>query len=206
MIPQRFVTEYPNRCRQLLDMLEPAAREKRLVGSLSLLVGASAFTIPFGRLVEADHPVANSEPELSRAVKRLDRCSFHEAPFWNGSAAPNSFRYAKIVNAPEFAAGWQDATGKHPMQSTEKKDAATVLRTIRRALAHGNIVYLNDAGHEVPGDEVRFIAFLCRHDDGSSFRITILSEEDFLYFLKAWIAWLQTFPPQAALAVLEAAE
>jgi hypothetical protein len=30
MIPQRFVTEYPERCGQLLQMVEPQARKREL--------------------------------------------------------------------------------------------------------------------------------------------------------------------------------
>jgi hypothetical protein len=50
MIPQRFVTEYPERCGQLLQMLEPQAREHDLLGSFALLVASAAFTIPFARI------------------------------------------------------------------------------------------------------------------------------------------------------------
>ena len=50
MIPERFVTEYPKRCGQLLAMLESQARQVDLVGSFSLLVASAAFTIPFASL------------------------------------------------------------------------------------------------------------------------------------------------------------
>ena len=36
-VPDRFVTEYPARCQQLLEMLEMPAREANLVGSFALL-------------------------------------------------------------------------------------------------------------------------------------------------------------------------
>jgi hypothetical protein len=39
-----------------------------------------------------------------------------------------------------------------------------------------------------------------------SHRVAIFGEEDFLTFLKAWIAWLQTFPPEQKLVFTEAAE
>jgi hypothetical protein len=205
MIPQRFVTEYPERCRQLLEMLEPKAREHDLVGSFALLVASAAFTIPYGRLTEADHPLGRHEPALSKAIRQLRRLSFLEAPFWKGSP-PATFRYAKIVNDPEKAATWRDEQGRHPLQREEAKDGNTVLRTIRRALAHGNVLYLDENGHETPGRRLRYLAFLSKHEDGQSHRVVILGEEDFLAFLKAWIAWIQSFPPQHELTFMEAAE
>ena len=205
MIPQRFVTEYPERCGQLLEMLEPQARDADLVGSFALLVASAAFTIPFARMTEAKHPLGRPEPGLSGAIRRLRRVPFLEAPFWNGDV-PEFFRYAKIVNDPEFTEGWSDEAGNHPISSTETKDGNTVLRTIRHALAHGNVVFLDENGHEKPGNQLRFLAFLSRHEDGKSHRVAIFGEEDFLTFLKAWIVWLQTFPPECEFLFAEAAE
>jgi hypothetical protein len=205
MIPQRFVTEYPERCEQLLTLLEPHARERELVGSFALLVASAAFTIPFARMTEKRHVLGEPERELSRAMKRLEDCSFLEAAFWNG-AAPGFFRYAKIVNDPEVAAGWRDTNRKHPMQSTEVKDGNTVLRTIRNALAHGNVVYLDENGYESPGQRLRYLAFLSKHEDRHSHRVVIFGEEDFLSFLKAWIAWVRTFPSEDEFAFAEGVE
>lgn len=205
MIPQRFVTEYPERCGQLLAMLEPQAREHNLIGSFGLLVASAAFTIPFARMTEADHPLGRPERELSRAIKRLKRRPFLEAPFWNG-AAPRFFRYARIVNDPEYAGAWRDEAGNHPIKSAEVKDGNTVLRTIRNALAHGNVVYLDENGHESPGNRLRYLAFLSEHDDEQSYRVAIFGEDDFLTFLKAWIAWLMEFPSESEFVFAEAAE
>jgi hypothetical protein len=205
MIPQRFVTEYPERCGRLLAMLEPQAREHDLVGSFGLLVASAAFTIPFARMTEADHPLGRPESNLSRAIKRLKGRCFLEAPFWNGDT-PRFFRYARIVNDPEYPGAWRDEAGNHPIQSAQVKDGNTVLRTIRNALAHGNVVYLDESGRESPGNQLRYLAFLSEHDDGQSYRVAIFGEEDFLIFLKAWIAWLKEFPPESAFAFVEAAE
>lgn len=205
MIPQRFVTEYPQRCSQLLQMLEPQARQADLVGSFALLVASAAFTIPFGRMTEAKHPLGAPERSLSSAIKALSKVKFLAAPFWHGQR-PAFFRYARIVSDPEHAAGWKDAAGAHPILSEDFKDGSTVLRAIRNALAHGNVVYLDENGHESPGSRVRYLAFLAKHEDGHSFRVVIFGEEDFLMFLKGWIAWVQQFPPETAFEFLEAAE
>jgi hypothetical protein len=205
MIPQRFVTEYPQRCGQLLGMLEPQARDAGLVGSFALLVASAAVTMPFGRMTERDHPLGQPESGLFRSIRQLRRRPFLAAPFWAG-IVPKFFRYAKIVNDPEFANGWRDEAGNHPIHSSEVKDGDTVLRTIRHALAHGNVVYLDEHGHEIPGKQLRYLAFLSEHEDGRSHRVAIFGEEDFLHFLKSWILWLQTFPPENRFAFGEAAE
>jgi hypothetical protein len=139
MIPERFVTEYPERCGQLLDMLEGPARQADLLGSFALLVASAAFTIPFGRMAERAHPLGRPERGLFEAIESLKKASFVSAPFWAG-IQPVFFCYSKIETSAENSFGWQDARGKHPLKSTEMKDANTVLRTIRHALAHGNIV------------------------------------------------------------------
>lgn len=41
MIPARFVVEYPQRGLDLIEALEPTARQRELVGSFSLLVADS---------------------------------------------------------------------------------------------------------------------------------------------------------------------
>lgn len=100
MIPQRFVTEYPERCGQLLAMLEPQARKHDLVGSFALLVASAAFTIPFARMTEKQHPAGKPEAALLAAIEALKKAPFVKAPFWK-SAKPGFFRYAKIVTNPE---------------------------------------------------------------------------------------------------------
>jgi hypothetical protein len=207
MIPQRFVTEFPERCGQLLAILEPQAREREQIGSFALLVASAAFTIPFARMTEAKHPFGRPERALFRAIKRLRGRPFLQAPFWNG-AAPRVFRYAKIVNNPEIAAHWRNGAGIHPIHSTEENNGSTVLRTIRNALAHGNVVYLDEYGHESPGHRLRFLAFLSKPEDKNdpSHRVAIFGEEDFVTFLKAWIAWVQTFPQEREFVFAEAAE
>jgi len=192
-VPERFVTEYPDRCRRLLDMLEGPAREADMIGSFALLVASAAFNIPYARMVESKHPLGRPEAPLHRAIKGLKRQRFEKAEFWNG-AGPSFFRYAKIVTSAEDSFGWQDADGNHPLLSTESKDANTVLRTIRNALAHGNVVYLDKNGHETPGNRLMYLAFLSEHDNGDGYRVVIFDEESFLAFLKAWIDWMQTFP------------
>ncbi len=92
MIPKRFVAEYPKRCMEMLKILEPRAREMRLVGSFSLMVASSIFLIPYERMKKG-HPLddASDEPELYRAIKRIQRQKFLESDVW-GHTPPGDWR------------------------------------------------------------------------------------------------------------------
>jgi hypothetical protein len=211
-VPERFVTEYPDRCRRLLDMLEGPARSGDLIGSFALLVASAAFNIPYARMSEKDHPLGRPEDRLYDAMEGLNKQRFEDASFWKG-AGPSFFRYARIMTDAEDSFRWRDAEGNHPLSSmTQSKNANRVLRTIRNALAHGNVVYLDKNGHETPGNQLVYLVFLSKpdkkdkQDNGDGYRIAILDEESFLAFLKAWTDWLQEFPLGRKLKFAVAAE
>jgi hypothetical protein len=76
-----------------------------------------------------------------------------------------------------------------------------VLRVIRNAFAHGNVVYLDENGSETRGAQVQYLAFLSRYEENQkqrkraeTYRLVVTTEEGFLHFVKAWAAWLAQFP------------
>jgi hypothetical protein len=142
---------------------------------------------------------------LHDAIEKLKKVPFVDAPFWNGARA-GFFRYAKIVSDAEHSVGWRNENGDHPLNSLGPKDSNTVLRVIRHALAHGNIVYLDKDGCETVGNRLVYLAFLSKHESGDGFRVAIFDEESFLAFLKGWIGWLESFPLERKLTSAEAAE
>jgi hypothetical protein len=90
--------------------------------------------------------------------------------------------------------------------SIDRRKAGEVLRVIRNALAHGNIVYLNKDGHEAPRTPVHFLAFLSRYEEeaeerakAESYRLVAVTDESFLGFLRLWATWLATFPADVSL-------
>lgn len=205
MIPQRFVVEYPQRCALLLKMLEPMARESQLVGSFSLLVANSVFVIPFERMKDA-HPLREHErePEIYEAIEKQQKVRFLQAELWNGRP-PADWRMSRIMTPANAVHGWQDRHGQHPMSEGAEnligeKSLDDVLRVIRNALAHGNVVYLDKNGMESAGAVVRYLGFLSRYeenkeqrDNAETYRLVTTTEEGFLAFVKAWAAWLAKF-------------
>jgi uncharacterized protein YprB with RNaseH-like and TPR domain len=212
MIPQRFVVEYPKRCLALLEMLEPQARRENLVGSFSLLVASAAFVIPYARM-QSRHPLHQPEQDsdLSGALRSLDKHEkFLTAKFWDGAGA-GDWRFSRIMENQNITAAWRDQSGFHPMSksaenSIGKSNAGEVLRVVRNALAHGNVVYLDESGFETPGNLVTFLGFLSRYEEtegerasGETYRLVVTTEDNFLRFVRAWAVWIASFPPDMTL-------
>jgi hypothetical protein len=206
MIPARFVVEYPQRCLDLIEALEPTARQRELVGSFSLLVAAAVFVIPYERMGSQRHPLhkAARDVDLFRALKTLRKKPFIMAPFWNGEP-PNVWRFSRITTNANNTAGWVDEEGHHPMRphaknSMQDRKADDVLRVIRNALAHGNIVYLNERGFEERDTKLQFLGFLSRYEETEeqkakveTYRLVTTTEDEFLRFVKLWAKWISQF-------------
>jgi CRISPR/Cas system CMR-associated protein Cmr1 (group 7 of RAMP superfamily) len=201
MIPQRFVVEFPERCLTLLEMLEPHARKRELVGSFALLVASAAFLIPYERM-KSSHPLHNRDDDLTRAIRKLDREQFATAPF---CADVSTWRYSRIMNNVNDTYHWRDEKGVHPMSteaenSVNKRKAGEVLRVLRNAIAHGNVVYLNAEGYEKRGAKVQYLGFLSRYEESEeqrkaaeTYRLVVTTEDTFLGFVKTWAEWISKF-------------
>lgn len=206
MIPARFVVEYPQRCFDLIEALEPTARQSGLVGSFSLLVAAAVFVIPYERMGSQKHPLhrAARDVDLFHALKSLRKKLFITAPFWNGES-PDAWRFSRIVTNANNTEGWRDEEGHHPMtaqakNSVQYRKADDVLRVIRNALAHGNIVYLNERGFEERDTKLQFLGFLSRYEEtqerkakAETYRLVTTTEDEFLRFVKLWAKWVSQF-------------
>lgn len=212
MIPRRFSVEYPERCLMLLDMLEAKAREQELVGSFSLLAASAVLVIPYERM-RSRHPLHRKErdSDLSLALRSLEKEEkFVSAPFWQGEG-PANWRFSRIVTDPNRTAEWRDEEGNHPMSPNAKntlagRKAGQVIRVLRNALAHGNIVYLDSNGAEEVDAKVRYIAFLSRYEENeeqqqkaNTYRVVTMTEDEFLRFVKRWAQWISQFRYDASL-------
>jgi hypothetical protein len=213
MVPERFVVEYPERCLTLLRMLEPMARKEHLVGSFSLLVASAVFVIPYERM-QSRHPMHHKgrDGDLDRALRCLDkRENFCAARFWNGED-PGEWRFSRIMQHQNDTLRWLDEKGVHPMatgaaNSIVRRKAGEVLRVVRNALAHGNVVYLNINGFEERNTKVQYLGFLSRYEESEeqkraaeTYRLVATTENCFLRFVKAWATWIASFPRDTQLS------
>jgi hypothetical protein len=207
-IPRRFVIEYPQRALQLIDAMEAYARRQELLGSFGLLAAASVLTMPYERMKPSHflHPSESSKP-MAAALRSLKRSRFLDAPFWQGRA-PGDWRMSRIMMNIHASYMWTDEIGRHPfapdaVNKIESRDAESVLRVIRNALAHGNVVYLDENGHETPGHQLRYLAFLSRYEESpeqrgesQTYRIVATTEEEFLTFIRYWAKWVASLSPE----------
>lgn len=200
MIPKRFATEYPERCLQLLDAFEPIAQDRDLFGTFSVMLASSILLVPWERASNR-HPLKQEHGGgLQTALKSLEKQKWLKADFWTGKN-PGEWRFSRIVGDPNNAYEWKDEGG-NPSFSTEantidKRSVGVVFRVLRNALAHGNIVYLDERGWETEGARVQHIAFLSRYEEsegqraaGETYRLVTVRETDFLPFVRAWALWV----------------
>jgi hypothetical protein len=196
----------------LFELMEPFARERQLLGSFSLVVVTSVFMIPYERMKGA-HPLnkAGQGDGLYAAIRRVERQPFCQAEFWNGEQNRH-WQFSRIMNDANWTQGWRDEDDLHPMRpdaanTIDRRAVNDVLRVVRNALAHGNVVYLDEQGLETKGAQVQYLAFLSRYEETpeqreqeETYRLAVTTEEGFLSFVKAWATWLAALPADQRLA------
>lgn len=200
MIPERFATEYPKRCLHLLETFEQIARENDLYGTFSVMLAASILIVPWER-ANGRHPLTQEQGgDLHTGLRRLERQRWLQAEFWR-VVPTGKWRFSRIMGDPNDVRGWSDDQGR-PSFSPEantvgRRQVGEVFRVLRNALAHGNIVYLDERGQETAGAHVRHIAFLSRYEESEedrknaeTYRLVTVRETQFLLFVKAWASWV----------------
>jgi hypothetical protein len=201
-VPDRFAIEYPRRALDLIRMLETQARESNLLGSFGLLAASAILTIPFERL-RSSHFLHNGarDADLAKNLKALEKAAFLEAPFWRSEPDRAAWQQSRVVNAVNDVHGWLDQDGIDPRSDKANtigtRKASEVLRVLRNALAHGNIIYLDKNGQEIAGNQMVYMAFLSRYEENAeqreqaeTYRLVITTEEAFLQFVKSWAEWI----------------
>ncbi|KRB59068.1 hypothetical protein ASE04_27050 [Rhizobium sp. Root708] len=201
-VPDRFAIEYPRRALELIGMLEASAREKSLLGSFGLLAASAVLTIPFERM-RASHFLHDQgrDKDLVKNLKALEKAKFLAAPFWEEPPDGAQWRQSRIMNNVDKVHKWVDQDGRDPRSAEantiQTRKADEVLRVLRNALAHGNIIYLDKEGREIPGNQMVYMAFLSRYeenqeqrDKAETYRVVITTEEAFLHFVKPWAGWI----------------
>ncbi|MCW8059135.1 hypothetical protein [Agrobacterium tumefaciens] len=211
-VPDRFAIEYPRRALELIGMLEAPAREHNLLGSFGLLAASAILTIPFERM-RASHFLHNEvrDADLVKNLKALEKTVFLKAPFWRSEPDDGIWRQSRIVNGVDEVFGWLDQDGCDPRSeesnTIKSRKASEVLRVLRNALAHGNIIYLDKNGQEIAGNQMIYMAFLSRYEETSqqreqaeTYRVVITTEEAFLHFVKSWAEWISSLDLDPRLA------
>lgn len=203
MIPNRFATEYPERCLALLEEFEPIARERGLTGTFSIMLASSVLLVPIER-VKAAHPLPQErQSNLCVALGRVRGQKWADAEFW-GETPIGDWRFSRIMQNPDNSSAWHDRAGRpsfsEEANTIKKRTVSDVIYVLRNALAHGNIIYLAANGQEEKGNPVEHLAFLSRCEaevaTDNTYQVVIVGEADFLPFIKAWANWIKSHHKQ----------
>lgn len=203
MNPERFATEYPQRCLALLDVFEAIAEDRDLVGTFSIMMASSVLVIPWERMSNRHPLTQEAGGQLQRAMRALERRRWLTADFWE-ERIPTSWHYSRIMGDPNQVQAWQDDRGIRSVladaNTIQRRSVGEVFRVLRNALAHGNLVYLDAQGLETPGNRVEHLAFLSRYEEAEdqrrqfdTYRLVLVREREFLEFVRAWASWVSRF-------------
>lgn len=190
--------------RRLLDVMYPIAQEQDLTTSFTLMVAMPLLMIPLERTATRGRDPANAISDVDtaqlfvQALRQLKLKLFWEV-FLSAPELLHRWRFTQIARRIDRPSQWLDSLDRHPMRAGARNDikeqtVENVLMTLRHALAHGNVVYLNEEGDEAPGRRVTHMAFVAAGLGGSAaYRVLIVEELAFVEFLKAWADWLARF-------------
>ena len=210
-VPSRFAIEYPQRALELIRSFEKHARHSNLVGSFGLLAASAVLTIPYERM-QARHFLhdKDEDQDLANQLKVLTKDRFLEAPFWAGRK-PGRWRQSRIMATVDQVDKWQNEKGLPSLSDDaniiQTKTADKVIRVIRNALSHGNIIYLNKNDQEISGSTMVSMAFLSRYEEteeqrrvSTTYRVVVTTEDEFLQFIKDWAFWVGNIQPSHSIS------
>ncbi len=134
-----FIKCFPDRCGKLLDLYFKDAEQKDLEITLLLSIATAALIVPFGRLTEESHPSGDRE-KFVNAKNALDAVlaqKFIGSSLWPGNST-GSWKFGLLNNIDSEPDMWpvDEFTGVG-----EGEICNDIIKTLRNALAHGNIFF-----------------------------------------------------------------
>jgi len=199
MTPERFCIEVPQRMRRLMDAMYPVAQQHDLTTSFALMVAMPLLMIPLERTNTRNTMNDVDEVYSFVGALRLLKLKLFWDRFLSEPELLHNWRYTEISRKIDSPSEWRDTLDRHPMRpgarnDIKEQDVENVLLTLRHALAHGNVVYLNEDGEEAPGRKVTHLAFVSEPRNGRpGYRVLIVEETAFIEFLKTWSDWIGQF-------------
>lgn len=198
MIPERFSVDLCRRFLSLLDEFEPAAQRIDLRTSFLLMAAMPLLIVPLERTSTrggqggaTDVSDVGRDPVFSSSLRRVLAQPFAEV-FLRNPSVMNRWRASVIRdhNQIDQPAGWKDALGRHPIADGAinhilELTVGDVWKALRNALAHANVVYLDERGHEDSTRRVTHLGFVSRLGRRTpTYRVLIVEEEAFSTFLR----------------------
>jgi hypothetical protein len=208
-----FISDFPNRLSQVLDLFEGPARVEGREVTLLLAVAAAGLTIPYERLKEPSSGISTEKCEKCKQAIRRGKFThpsgdyerhhkavetlkkLMEEDFVSSDLGKNAHRRSwrfKTLPRSEVVGPDRDSWFKKLERLDPAIKTSTVLKDIRNALAHGNIATTgtmrNNDGVKIIG-KIGFMG--CKNSKCDDFNCYSISPEDFRFFLKRWFRFLR---------------
>lgn len=214
--PLHYSLELPQRCLQLIDGLWKHVEKTRQahhpeLGSLSstFLISMSMPIINFPVERIERHVNAKNEsyaddrindPKLAEAVatilggQKLSKAPFYSSHVWSFATHRDKPPFNIARGIPDDIAaelGSEEAAIRASNMPTSQWCS-----TLRNAMAHGGIAYLDEDGRTSFGRPVKMYAFVSGIFDQRETLIGLnllrIKEVDYRIFLRSWVDWLQS--------------
>lgn len=185
-----YVSDFPNRCSELLDELHFETRRMGREVTHLLSIAAVGLIMPYERLrrlteeSQTPHPSGDNllyEEAVVEYNSLLDEC-FLSSSLWPEGAPP--WRKGRIKDVREEAPRFVQAYVRAEPIRPEVK-VGTIVRIMRNALAHGNIVTME------AGWKINDIMFLSVHKKYPNFRFVVVEPEDLRKFMMNYFKFLR---------------
>jgi len=179
-----FITDFPDRCLDLLKSFEFEARMRDREVTLLLMTAATAFVITLERLgvLGKKHSTGDNEKfkEVASRLKNMASVLLSKSIF--APEHPENWLYGK----PDQFNGGPDSWNDFKSFADEDHCVSCILSTIRNALAHGNLY--------TEGNPIRSLVFWSeRYEDELmvGYKFIKVPVEDFRSFLVSWVEFLR---------------
>lgn len=218
--PVHYSAEVPARCQALIDMLighveEDSDSQGRWGGPLKttflLAMATPMLVLPIERIFKPQDPnkhfVADDielQPELGERVASIfdPRREFASTPFFE----PGNWTYVASCDGFEVGRNWppghlNELNSKEAAMAAGAASARDVLLSLRNALAHGGVTYLDrDGGHTQFETNMLGFASFAAGGKAGQLRLIRTTVPGFQRFLHAWAGWLSESGVSADLA------
>jgi len=182
-----YIKDFPSRCQDILKRYE---KQSNLLGrevTLMLAIATSGFIIPLERLKpgsEHSHPSRDRDKHRD-AQKEFDKLwdsKFCGSRIWGKD--PGSWKCGILESIEGIPDSWEELN-KNPKTISPDKTVRNTFKTMRNALAHGNILTRGN-----PIDAIIFLSQRC--EESSEYNYISVSPQDFRKFLNNWFNFFGT--------------
>jgi hypothetical protein len=131
-----FVHDFPRRCRDILEAFETQAAARNREVTLLLAVASAGLVVPYERVAaHGAHPSGDRE-NFPATAAGLSQALLTRLADTSLAGELGAWRFGQVGSLKGKPDHWDGFSKAKP---SGNKKAGTVLRTIRNALAHGNI-------------------------------------------------------------------